>query len=401
MSDSGDTGAAGAVISGRIDSIKKEYFQYISENIEKIDSNIPVFYAQIFSTIESRFPQIRDEDHDRFFDDISYQILRKSKRATDPAYFEKVIQQALRFRRKKTGRRTIETFLGINKLRSNKIREAASLLEKYALKDAVIGVLVAYCYYRLIEEDKRTNPDAYNGPRPGEMELRSRQLLLELSRIQPKIGDHSFLRGEDAEWVNQIFWFMIHQAHNWLPSHRWFFRIALEKAKKEGSIQKRDEILKIAAEVYSDDLYFLREFFSFHLQNHNGQGAAATVLQMMQQHPKALEPAYYGIKLSFLSGKKDTYFRFRKLAIVRGMPEYLLGLFDASQFLLSGNRAEGLLCFKDLKTKYDSLEYLVSLLSYVAEDFFSDDEKTIRSARKVYLNALDGYCLGIIRRKDG
>jgi hypothetical protein len=395
-----ESGEYGAVISGRIEAVRREYFQYITENIDKIDSNLSVFYAQIFSAIESRFPDIRSDDHDRFLDDITYQIIRESSKSADPTYTEKAIEQALRFRKRKTGRRTIETFLGINKLRGGYFHDAIGFLEKYATKDAVVGVLVAYCYFRMIDEDRRVNPDAYNGPRPGEMELRSRQLLLELSRIQPKIGDHSFLRGSDAEWVNQIFWCMIHQAHTWLPSHRWFLRIALEKAKMEGSCVKSNEILTIAAEIYTDDLFFLRELFSFHLQNHKGQAAASTVLQMMQQYPNSVEPVYYGIKLAFLSRKRDMYLRFRKMAIVRGMPEYMLGLLDASQELFIGNRTEGLLCLRDLKSRYESLEYLITLLSYVGNNFFLDDEKAQRSAKKVYMDSLDGYCLGIIRRRD-
>ena len=70
-----------AIVRLKLDLIKREFFDYIDKNIDKIDTSIPVFYGHIITILEKTIPDISDELHDRFIDSITVRVLDVSKRS--------------------------------------------------------------------------------------------------------------------------------------------------------------------------------------------------------------------------------------------------------------------------------------------------------------------------------
>ena len=124
----------------------------------------------------------------------------------------------------------------------------------------------------------------------------------------------------DDSRINKVFWFMIKQAIEWFLSERELIRIGLEKASRDGKNDIRGELLSIAIERFSNDMYFLRELYKLKLEQRDAGGVAGVVKQMIQQYPKDLEPLYYGMKLSVITARVEIYYRFRKLALMKNMP---------------------------------------------------------------------------------
>jgi hypothetical protein len=79
-----------AIIRLKLDQIKHDFFDYIDKNIDKIDANIPVFYGHVIATLEKNTPEISDELHDQFIDNITIRVLNTSKRSDDLAFIEKL-----------------------------------------------------------------------------------------------------------------------------------------------------------------------------------------------------------------------------------------------------------------------------------------------------------------------
>ena len=69
-----------AIVRIKLDQLKRDFFDYIEKNIDKIDTNVPVFYGQITAAIEKSLPDIDDDHFDRFIDTITARILDASKK---------------------------------------------------------------------------------------------------------------------------------------------------------------------------------------------------------------------------------------------------------------------------------------------------------------------------------
>ena len=92
-----------AIVRVKLNQMKKDFFDYIEKNSEKIDSNVPVFYGHVVTTLEKSIPNISDDLYDRFIDSITLRVLEKSKLSSDITYVEKLFDYAERNKRKKTG----------------------------------------------------------------------------------------------------------------------------------------------------------------------------------------------------------------------------------------------------------------------------------------------------------
>jgi len=118
---------------------------------------------------------------------------------------------------------------------------------------------------------------------------------------------------------------------------------------------------------------------------------------MMQQHPDELEPIYYGLQLAIMSAQESAYYKFRSTAISKKMPAQIVLLLDFAFFLISGKRSDAEVLFEDMKKKLPSLGYYLGALEYLMRDVFSEDEKRSMTAKKVFLDSIDQYCLKLIK----
>lgn len=389
-----------AIIRLKLDQIKRDFFDYIDKNIDKIDANVPVFYGQVIATLEKKLPEINDEIHDQFIDIITVRILNTSKRSEDLAFIEKLFDYAERNKRRKKGKAIYDIMLGMKLVNLGKYPEAIELLKKYRTADALICPALAYCYLvPMLQQGGEVNPEEMiRGPAPAT--LAAREQMIELVRLNPPVNRLKEMGIGDDPGINKIFWFMVKQAIAWFPGDREFLRIGIEKASKDGRKDIREELLTIAIERFFDDMYFLRESYQQKLESRDAGGVAGVVKQMTQQYPDELEPVYYGLKLAIITSREDVYHKFRKLALSKNIPKDALLLLDFAFELVSGKKYEAHACLDEIKMTFGTQHYYATLLEYVAHDFLSDDEKRVKQAKKALIDSIDQYCMKLLKIKD-
>lgn len=388
-----------ALIEQKMGQTKREMMDYIEKNSEKIDSNLPVFFGHVISILENNFPDIPDQVYDRFIDDVTVKVLEESKRSTDVEYIERLFRHATRVKRKYTGRAIFDIVLGLKLIDIGKYKDAIDILMKYRTVDAIVCTAIAFCYYELsaLELPPDQRPDKST---TSSMALSAREQMIELARLQPPVNRLRFPQVIQELRVNKIFWFMIKLAIDWFPDQPVYLKIGLEKAKKDQNRDMRGDLLKIAAERYYNDMFFLRDLYHFKLEARDAGGATAVVRQMMQQHPDELEPLYYGLQLAIMSSQDSAYQKFRSTAISKKMPAHVILLLDLAFFLISGRRTDAEVMFEDMEKKLPALGYYLEVLDYLMQDIFSEDEKRSKTARKVFMDSIDQYCLKLIKMKE-
>lgn len=385
-----------AILKAKTIQLQREFFDYIEKNIDKIDANVPVFYGHVAATLDNSLPNISEEVRDHFIDAVTVKVLEYSKKANEIPFIEKLLDYAMRNKKNQKSRAFYDIMLGIRLLNHSRYAEAAELLKKYRNVDAIIGPAIAYCYYVLSTQQMQPGQEA-NSARPNEMMLASREQMIELVRLHPPINrlkDNQML--EDPR-ITKVFWFMINRAIEWFPSEREFLRIGIEKATKDGNIEVKEELLNTAIERFYNDMFFLREMYRLKLEHRDAGGIAGVVKQMIQQFPEEIEPIYYGLRLSIITARGETYSRFRKMALGKNIHPNVLLLLDFAFELMSGRHAESLACLDEIKQKFGHRHFYVTLLEYVVHDALSDDEKRVKKAKKVLIDSLDQYCMKILK----
>ena len=81
-----------AIVRVKLNRLKKDFFDYIEKNSDKIDANVPVFYGQVVDTLEKTLPNVNDDMYDHFIDSITLRVLEKSAMSKDIAYVEKSVR---------------------------------------------------------------------------------------------------------------------------------------------------------------------------------------------------------------------------------------------------------------------------------------------------------------------
>jgi hypothetical protein len=389
-----------AIIRLKLDQIKHDFFDYIDKNIDKIDANIPVFYGHVIATLEKNTPEISDELHDQFIDNITIRVLNTSKRSDDLAFIEKLFDYAERNKHTKKGGALYDIILGMKMVELGKYPEAMEILKKYRTADVLILPAIAYCYLvpALKTGENISSEELIRGPTPAA--LAAREQMIELVRLKPPVNRLKEMGIGDDPGINKIFWFMLKQAIEWFPSEREFLRIGIEKATKDGKKDIREELLSTAIERFFDDMFFLRESYKLKLESRDAGGVAGIVKQMTQQYPDELEPVYYGLKLAIITSREDVYHKFRKLALTKNIPKNALLLLDFAFELVNGKPREVLACLDEIRMKFGTQHYYVTLLEYVTHDFLSDDEKKVKQAKKAIIDSIDQYCMKLLKITD-
>jgi hypothetical protein len=385
-----------AVLRVKLDQLKKEFLDYIDKNIDKIDANTPVFYGHVISSIEKAVPDISDDLYDRFIDTITLAVLEKSNKSDDIAVVEKLFDYAIRNKRRKKGRAIYDIRLGMRLVNGGKYAEAIERLKKCRPIDAIICPAIAYCYFVLSTQQSGIDEEDTRH-RPNDMSLAAREQMIELIRIKPPVNRLKDMGIADDPGITKIFWFMINQAIAWFPSEREFIRIGLEKASRDHNLEVKEDLLKIAIERFYNDMVFLRELYKVKLEKRDAGGVAGVVKQMTQQYPDDLEPIYYGMQLSIVTARVETYYYFRKMAIQKNIPAQVPLVLDFAFEIMAGKHFEAHACLDEIKVKFGPQHYFVTLLEYVTTDFFSEDGKKIKRAKKVLVDAIDQYCQRVLK----
>jgi len=388
-----------AIIYDKLHLLKKDFYGYIERHTVKVEANLPVFYGYVISALENSFPGLSDEIHDEFVDSITFKVLDTSGNIPDNNFVQRVMVNAIRFKRKKNAEEGTNIVVGLKLLKTGDYIHALDFLKKYALIDTKIGVAVAYCYYTLSLREFRSDDESVKKYRPGEMELLSRELMLDLTRTRPPLNKIRQLDLEDPLFLEKIFWQMIFIGLEWFPSEKWFVEVGLKNAALTSDPVMRKRLLDIGSEHFYTDINFLREMFYYKLETRDAAGAAGVVNQLIKQYPDELEPIYLGLKLSLLTTKKITYHSFRKLAHTKGMPVQIIELFDFAFELLNHEQKDALDRLSDFETEFPHLQFYAVTLRYIATDFLSADDSRVKKAKKTLLDSVELFCLEELKGK--
>ena len=389
-----------AIVYDKLNLLKKDFVGYIGHNSEKVDANLPVFYGHVVSALENSFPDILDESYDEFIDLITFEVLNASRNSGDFGYINRVIQNALRYKKRKDAETGINIVVGLKLIKTGDYARAIDFLEKYRTLDTKIGTALAYCYYALSLLDFRKTGSSVESQRPGEMELLARETLLSMAHSPAPINQIRQLELEDPSFLEKIFWQMIFLGLEWFPSERWFIEAGLENAALTRNTEMRKRLLDISSERFYNDIHFLRVMFYYYLDSRDAGGAAGVLNHLIRQYPDDLEPIYLGLKFSLLTKKKITYHSFRKLASSKGMPLPIVYLFDMAFNLLNRERAEAFSCIGEFEKEFPQLQYYLTTLRHLSEEFFSPDEMQVKKVKKAFLDSIDQYCLEELRKTD-
>jgi hypothetical protein len=388
-----------AIVYDKLNLLKKDFFGYIRRNTEKVDLNLPVFYGHVVSALENSFPELPDATYDEFIDFITFEVLDASRNSGDFDYVKKVIHNALRFKKKKDSETGINIVVGLKLLKVGDYSHAIDYLKNYRALDAKIATALAYCYFTLSLNEFRIENESSQIHRPGEMELLARETMLELAHASIPVNKLKQLELEDASFLEKFFWQMIFLGIDWFPSERWFIEIGLENAAVSQDTDMRKRLLDISSERFYNDFHFLRIMYYHYLDNRDAGGAAGVLNHLIKQYPDDLEPIYLGLRFSLLTKKKITYHSFRKLASTKGMPVHTIYLFDVAFDLLNGEKMDALNRISEFEKEFPHLQFYATILKYLANDFFSNDEIQVKRAKKALLDSIDQYCLEEIRMK--
>lgn len=224
-----------AILKAKTNQLKREFFDYIDKNIDKIDANVPVFFGHVIASLDNSLPEISEDAHDQFIDAVTVKVLETSKKSNDIPFVEKLFDYAMRNKRGKKGKAIFDIMLGLRMITNGRYAEAIEQLKKYRSVDAIICPAVAYCYHLLSTQQIQVGQEE-SSARPNEMTLAAREQMIELTRLNPpmnRLKDHEMV--EDPR-ITKIFWFMLNRAIEWFPSDREFLRIGIDKATRDGNL---------------------------------------------------------------------------------------------------------------------------------------------------------------------
>jgi hypothetical protein len=60
---------------------------------------------------------------------------------------------------------------------------------------------------------------------------------------------------------------------------------------------------------------------------------------------------------------------------------------------MSKDRQMASVMLREIRKKAPALQYYLLALEYIAQDFFADDDRKVKRAKKALIDSLDLYCL--------
>jgi hypothetical protein len=380
-----------ALRNRKLEQLRASMNDYIEKNIDRLETNLPVFFGHVAATLDKSFPDLDDKSYDEFIDAVTYTLLNTTRLPPTTEFLEKTLRHAMGNKRRRKGRATLDVIAALKLLNTGNYQQAIEYLSHYRSYDGRIITTIAYCLYILSTAANQTS----KGLRPNDMELHAREEMLTLVRTRPPLNRLKIFDVKESQ-LNMIFWFMLDLAFTWFPSEHEFLRIGIRRARYEGDTERRRRLLAIATERFSDNKYFLIESFNSQIEQRNGSGAAGIVKQMMQQYPDDLEPIYFGLKLAILGSQPNSYASFRKLAILKQFPGYLLSLLDVAFEIMCNRKNEGYVCFEEVKRASGKKNYYLTALEYLLRDVIEGDEEQAKRAKFTLIASIDQYCMYVL-----
>jgi hypothetical protein len=372
------------------DQIRERFRPYIRENSDAIDRSLSLFFSHVVSALEDGCPQLTDPDYNVFLDEIACEIFRQSSRINDPA-FDQELGAILAEYKRNGGRGGLDLVSGLHSIRRGLYHNAVLLLKKYRYIDPLIGSAIAYCYIQAGREEGETDR------MQSDPLLSAREQLMAMSEHRPPLVSPPPLSEDEVALLSSLFWDVYEQARQWFPHDEWFPEIALLKAESDGDACRYDSVLTDALTLFPDDIRFLRRAFQGALERGSVESAAVILQRMIRVMPDGVEPVYYGLKLAVITGRAEIFYRFRKQAIIRGIPPYLTHLLEYIFEILRHNRQGAVETRKRFSSLYPRIGYSMDLFTYLEEDIFSGDPDRQKRGMQALLPIVDRFAMNVLK----
>ncbi|MBR1368557.1 hypothetical protein RJ53_03175 [Methanocalculus chunghsingensis] len=370
--------------------------EYIEKNINSIDRSLPAFFAHVQSTVNQTAPRLSEPEYNLFMDGVACHIFRRSPLKNDASYNEE-LGTALAQIKKGGGRGALDLVSGLYRILQGNYERGLVLLKKYQAQDPLIGSARAYCYIRIDLKSSKIQSPGEPDPRPSDMILNAREQLMEMAHRRPPLTMHPLLNEAERDLLFRIFHEVYEEARRWFPHESWFVWIALAVADREGDQRRHDEIIRDAMRDFPEDIRFLRVALYDALRNESIETAALILRTMIRVMPDNAEPIYYGLRISLATKKIQMYYRFRKLAIIRGLPPHLLHLLDYAFEVILGNERDVIAKRKLFYEYYPKLDYLMESLTYLEADIFSHDPIRERRGSQALISVVDRFAMTVLQ----
>ncbi len=370
--------------------IRERFRLYIRENSDAIDRSLPLFFTHVVSALEEGDGRLPDPDYNFFLDEIACEIFRNSSRMNDPA-FDQELGAILAEYKRNGGRGGLDLVSGLHSIRRGLYRNAVLLLKKYRFIDPLIGSAIAYCYIQTGREEGETDRQQ------SDPLLSAREQLIAMSEHRPPLASHPLLTEDENDLLSSLFWDVYELAREWFPHDEWFPEIALLKAERDGDARRYDSVLTDALTSFPDDIRFLRRAFHGALERESLESAAVILQRMIRVMPDGMEPAYYGLKLATITGKAEIFYRFKKQAIVRGIPLYLIHLIEYIFEILRRNHEGAVGTRQRFSASYPRIGYIMDLFTYLEEDVFSGDPVRQKRGMQALLPIVDRFAMSVLK----
>ncbi len=376
--------------SGDLNQIRERFRLYIRENSNAIDRSLPLFFAHVVSALEEGDERLPDPEYNYFLDEIACEVFRNSSRMNDPA-FDHELGAILAEHKRNGGRGGLDLVSGLHSIRMGKYPDAILLLKKYRYIDPLIGSAIAYCFIQVGREG--AEPDRLHS----DPLLSAREQLIAMREHRPSLVSHPLLTEDEDDSLSSIFWDVYEQAREWFPHDEWFPEIALRKAERDGDGRRYNSVLTEAISSFPDDIRFLRRAFQVALEKRSPESAAVLLQRMIRVMPDGMEPVYYGLKLAVITGRAGIFYRFKKRAIIHGIPPYLTHLLEYIFELLRMNHEGAVEMRQRFSALYPRIGYSMDLFRYLEEDIFSGDPTRQKRGMQALLPIVDRFAMSVLK----
>ena len=375
----------------RLEQLQATMNSYIEKNIARVEANLPVFFGHVTATLDKTFPNLDDRAYDDFIDAITGTVINATREAPTAEYFEKILRHAMRGKRRKRERTTLDVIVALRLLDAGNYHLATDYLMRHRNYDGRINAAIAYCYHI---QSRAVNGE--QGAQSSDMEIRAREEMLYLARSRPPLTRLGVF-DRNGTRLHQIIWSMFDLALTWFPSESGLYRIGILQTKHENDLEHRQRLLGHAIKQFPDNKFFLAEAFDTCIELRKGSEAAAIVKQMLQQYPNDHDTLYFGLKLAILGAQPEPYANFRKLAIIKGFPKCPLLLLDTVLEIMCNHKAASYLCFEEAKKIASARDYYITALDYILRDYIDGGEGREIRAKSAFITSVDRYCMRVLK----
>ncbi len=66
--------------------------------------------------------------------------------------------------------------------------------------------------------------------------------------------------------------------------------------------------------------------------------------------------------------------------------------------LLNKERTEAFNCSAEFEKEFPQLQYYITTLRYLSDEFFSPDEMQVKKVKKAFLDSIDQYCVEELKK---